>query len=183
MSIFGEKGNVGNQMAGGFATGNSLTISSFSASPEYFYTQLEGEWTTGQTYYEEDTHGYKEVTETEPVEGKIYYTRIEIAKNPAFTRHLILGDLSNTGIDGLNMQGQGLYCDNVFLKGALVTKSLNYYSGINSYSKASFNKIGKNSNIIDNTNIIFWGGASGATDEEAGGQTDYGKCRFGMVFH
>jgi hypothetical protein len=98
LSIFGEKGNITNKSINSFATGNSLTISSFSVSED-----------------------------EEP--------------NLIFTKHLILGNLNNTGIDMLsNMNGWGLYCDNVFLKGALVTKTPSdltnsaYYSGINTAS-------------------------------------------------
>lgn len=87
--------------------------------------------------------------------------------NLMFTKHLILGNLNNTGIDVLsNMNGWGLYCDNVFLKGSLVTRiqsdSINsaYYSGINTASTVQFaQKPESLPTFDDSSNIIFWSGA------------------------
>ena len=80
------------------------------------------------------------------------------SSTPSFTKHLILGDLSKSGIDEVaGIGGFGLYSDNVYLNGSLATKiEPNKYAGINTIQTVSSNKFGGN----DNSNIVFWGGAS-----------------------
>lgn len=78
-----------------------------------------------------------------------------------YTKHLILGKLSDSGIEDLKeVSGFGLYSDNVYLNGSLTTYNKeNGYAGINTASSISFNK---SKNIIqDSSSIIFWGGAGG----------------------
>lgn len=84
----------------------------------------------------------------------------------AYTKHLILGKLSNSGIDDLEgIKGYGLYADNVYLNGSLTTKSLESmkYAGINTIGEYPFTK----SSIVytderdqDTSAIVFWGGAA-----------------------
>jgi hypothetical protein len=65
----------------------------------------------------------------------------DLGRKPGFIKHLILGDLSETGIDTLiKIGGWGLYCDNVYLNGALITENLNTYAGINTKSGVPFTK-------------------------------------------
>jgi len=53
-----------------------------------------------------------------------------------YTKHLILGELSESGIDDLvDISGYGLYADNVYLNGSLITRDVdNGYCGINTLS-------------------------------------------------
>ena len=73
-----------------------------------------------------------------------------------YTKHLILGKLSNSGVTELEgVNGYGLYADNVFLKGSLTTQiSEGGYAGINTLGKVFYN----------NSPIIFWGGANSKDD-------------------
>ena len=91
-------------------------------------------------------------------------------ENPkmAYTKHLILGRLDNSGIDALNrIEGYGLYADNVFLNGSLVTKGLeDGYAGINTASSISFQQWPKNKENPDTSNIIMWGGAKSQADAD-----------------
>lgn len=91
----------------------------------------------------------------------------ETKKGLEFTKHLILGKLSNSGIGDLeDVKGFGLYADNVYLNGSLTTKISNKgYAGINTLSNAKFNKNATNLSP-DTSSIVFWGGASG-TDIES----------------
>lgn len=78
--------------------------------------------------------------------------------NILYTKHLILGDLKNSGLDDLSdIDGYGLYADNVYLNGSLVTKAndLGSYAGINTLGGAQFD----NELSADTSPIIFWGGA------------------------
>lgn len=82
-----------------------------------------------------------------------------------FIKHLILGDLTETGIDILsNMGGWGLYCDNVYLNGSLVTKDTETYAGINTKSGVVFTKEKSGAATQDRSNIVFWGGAEGIAE-------------------
>lgn len=80
---------------------------------------------------------------------------------PQFTKRLILGNLQNSGIDSLSqLGGWGLYCDNVYLNGSLVTNTLtNNYAGISTTSSVSFQQ--SREGFSDSSNIVFWGGAQG----------------------
>jgi hypothetical protein len=84
-----------------------------------------------------------------------------ITENVNYTKHLILGNLSNSDVENLKgINGFGLYSDNVYLNGSLTTYNKeNGYAGINTASNISFNK-SKNT-IQDSSSIIFWGGAGG----------------------
>lgn len=85
---------------------------------------------------------------------------------PHFTKRLILGDLGNSGMDNINDLGWGLYCDNAYLNGSLVTASGDKYAGINTLSSFEFiqNPIGISE--PDKSKIIFWGGADSLTKED-----------------
>lgn len=82
----------------------------------------------------------------------------------AFTKHLILGNLKDSGIDELSgIEGYGLYADNVYLNGALTTRGIagtSDYAGINTIGGAKFNK-----DSTDTSSIILWGGAKGKENE------------------
>ena len=78
--------------------------------------------------------------------------------NTLYTKHLILGDLSQANIDDVaSLSGFGLYCDNVYLNGSLVTKvDEGSYAGVStSASGVQSNKIAN-----DTSQIVFWAGAS-----------------------
>ena len=81
-----------------------------------------------------------------------------------YTKHLILGDLSDSGIDDLlDIRGYGLYADNVYLNGSLITKNLESgYCGINTLSEVQFIKKPE----IDTSPIVFWGGSTTKNAEE-----------------
>lgn len=81
-----------------------------------------------------------------------------------YTKHLILGDLSDSGIDDLtDIKGYGLYADNVYLNGSLIAKNLDSgYCGINTLSKVEFTKKPE----IDISPIIFWGGSQSKSSTE-----------------
>ena len=68
---------------------------------------------------------------------------------------LLLGDLSSLGDNNIN--GYGLYGDNVYLKGSLTTQvNDNSYAGINTLSGAAATKFAE-----DNSKIVFWAGSKG----------------------
>lgn len=74
-----------------------------------------------------------------------------------YRKRLVLGQL-----DGINdyTSGVGLYCDNVFLEGALVTTaSSGKYAGINTLNDAASTQFEN-----DTSHIILWAGASNASD-------------------
>lgn len=80
-------------------------------------------------------------------------------ENIGYTKRLVLGDL--TGL-GEYVKGIGLYADNVFLNGTLVTEingnsenDNKSYAGINTLSNVTANKF----NDQDETEIVFWAGS------------------------
>lgn len=69
-----------------------------------------------------------------------------------------LGDLE--GFDGGSAKGTGLYAENVYLKGSLVSNAEERKkAGINTLNEAIFSKDIFSSDTKDNSNIIFWAGA------------------------
>lgn len=81
-----------------------------------------------------------------------------------YTKHLILGELSESGIDDLvDISGYGLYADNVYLNGSLITRDVdNGYCGINTLSDVQFSK----NPDLDISPIVFWGGALDKTPDK-----------------
>ena len=82
------------------------------------------------------------------------------------TIKLLLGDLTS---QNLPRTGYGLYAENVYLRGSLVTESLaNSYAGVNTEGPVSFDydvwSGSTSSGMYPNDKIIFWGGASSASD-------------------
>lgn len=77
---------------------------------------------------------------------------------PDYNNHkpkLLLGDLSSLGDPNIN--GYGLYGDNVYLKGSLTTQvNDKSYAGINTLSGANATKFAD-----DNSKIVFWAGSQG----------------------
>lgn len=70
--------------------------------------------------------------------------------------NLVLGDLNNLTSSFSNITGYGLYGDNVFLTGSLVTKvAENSYAGVNTLNGVVANKF----NTSDRSKIVFWAGA------------------------
>ena len=116
LSILGEE-EIGNRK---YATGNSLTISSF-------------------------------------------YLPSASLTPPVYTKHLILGDLSNSNIDDLDsISGFGLYSDNVYLNGSLTTRiKEGSYAGINTINGFKTNKF-----THDFSEIVFWAGAPGMEEAD-----------------
>lgn len=88
------------------------------------------------------------------------------SNKPVYTKRLVLGELSNAGIDTLSsLSGVGLYADNVYLHGSLVTKNqYGNYAGIQTNSAISFVK-GGDFDLSDTSPIIFWGGAASLESE------------------
>jgi hypothetical protein len=84
---------------------------------------------------------------------------------PLFTKRLILGDLGNSGIDAISGLGWGLYCDNAYLNGSLITAGGIKYAGINTLSDVTFRQHPAGAIEPDNSKIIFWGGAEDLTEE------------------
>lgn len=84
---------------------------------------------------------------------------------PLFTKRLILGDLGNSGIDAISGLGWGLYCDNAYLNGSLITAGGIKYAGINTLSDVTFRQHPAGAVEPDNSKIIFWGGAEDLTEE------------------
>ena len=92
---------------------------------------------------------------------------------------LFLGDLDalndslgTASAFGATMSGYGLYCNNAYLQGALISAielntSNHLYAGINTNSVVICDKFNdKEEEEKDLTPIIFWGGASGLTENE-----------------
>lgn len=84
------------------------------------------------------------------------------------TIKLLLGDLTG---QNLPITGYGLYAENVYLRGSLVTESLaNSYAGVNTEGPVSFDynvwSGSTGSNLYQNDKIIFWGGAPSASDTD-----------------
>lgn len=81
---------------------------------------------------------------------------------------LLLGDLSTlklTGSEFNYINGYGLYADNVFLHGSLMTKGANNYAGVNTSKTIDFNYrdwvSGTRQGVsYEDEKIIFWGGAN-----------------------
>lgn len=78
-----------------------------------------------------------------------------------FENRLVLGDLSSLGLKGF-----GLYSENVYLNGSLVTTTAaedgsQYYAGVNTLDGVKNTSFG----ITDNSEIIFWAGAKDNTPE------------------
>ena len=75
---------------------------------------------------------------------------------------LLLGDLSVLNNDYLT--GYGLYSDNVYLRGSLITEdSAGSYAGIHTFKDVDFSYQawgGNRTDIYSNEKIIFWGGAN-----------------------
>lgn len=72
---------------------------------------------------------------------------------------LLLGNLSSLGKSNIN--GYGLYGDNVYLKGSLTTQvGVGLYAGINTLSGAAAIKFAE-----DNSKIVFWAGSDGTGAE------------------
>lgn len=90
-----------------------------------------------------------------------------------FTKHLVLGNLSKAGIyDVANLGGFGLYSDNVYLNGALVTRietsEKSIYAGINTNSSVTMNCTENSAmpnTFADSSQIVFWAGAEGFTND------------------
>lgn len=87
--------------------------------------------------------------------------------NPKFKElpSLVLGDLSSFNDTSLNIDGYGLYGENVFLNGTLTTKigeegaSISY-AGVNTLNGVTATKFGE----TDTSRIVFWGGADDNSD-------------------
>ena len=73
-----------------------------------------------------------------------------------------MGDLSSLNINNLN--GYGLYSDNVYLHGSLITEdSAGSYACIHTFKDVDFSYQawgGNRTNIYTDEKIIFWGGAN-----------------------
>lgn len=89
-----------------------------------------------------------------------------------YNTKLLLGDLSslvNQDSSYKYLSGYGLYADNVFLHGSLMTRNgEGSFAGINTSKNYDFNYAewgGSNENIYLNEKIIFWGGANDLSDE------------------
>ena len=88
-----------------------------------------------------------------------------------YNTKLLLGDLSSIESIVGEDAGYGLYADNVYLKGSLTTTSTNNnnYAGVNTRGPIDFNYGLWNDGNSDTSEysdhkIIFWGGASGITN-------------------
>lgn len=88
---------------------------------------------------------------------------------------LLLGDLSSlTNFDSAYkyINGYGLYADNVFLHGSLMTRTgdNSSFAGINTQKTLSFNPskwgVSENASSYNNDKIIFWGGANSLDEED-----------------
>lgn len=79
-----------------------------------------------------------------------------------YNLNLLLGDLSPLNINNLN--GYGLYSDNVYLHGSLITEdNAGSYAGIHTFKDVDFSYQawgGDRTDIYPNEKIIFWGGAN-----------------------
>lgn len=85
---------------------------------------------------------------------------------------VFFGDLKESGIkitDTQDLEGFGLYSENVYLTGSLTTQinkgSRQTYAGINTLNSVSATKFDQNTGAaIDNSKIVFWAGATNMTD-------------------
>ena len=77
---------------------------------------------------------------------------------------LFMGNLSSLQSNSSKwptMSGYGLFANNVYLKGALITELSDGYAGINTNSKASFNKTNIYPELKEDTSeIVIWAGAN-----------------------
>lgn len=76
---------------------------------------------------------------------------------PIYTKKLVLGNLDD--IEGAS--GTGLYAENVFLNGSLITRSKDQSAGINTLSKVAASKFEG-----DKSNIVIWAGAKGTKETD-----------------
>lgn len=80
------------------------------------------------------------------------------------TPDLFLGDLKGLGIDNIN--GYGLYGNNVYLTGSLTTlvnsDVMPSYAGVNTLNGANANKFEN----TDTSKIVFWAGSTGINNDE-----------------
>lgn len=99
------------------------------------------------------------------IDDLIYPCGLTITELDAERPHLYIGDLTelNNKDQDFEFNGHGLYSDNVYLNGSLVTKSFGgTYAGINTLSGVSANK-----NLLGtDRNIIFWAGAKTNSNED-----------------
>lgn len=82
--------------------------------------------------------------------------------NLSFDERLVLGDLSGTGYSGY-----GLYADNVYLHGSLITEILpdHNYAGINTINGATASVFTPDKGLdLDESRIVFWAGAESIDD-------------------
>ena len=74
-----------------------------------------------------------------------------------------MGNLASIGKEGINwpeMSGYGLFANNVYLRGALITEADDSYAGVNTNSQACFNRSKDYESLEEDTSeIIFWAGA------------------------
>lgn len=87
-----------------------------------------------------------------------------------YITNLILGNLSESStVGGMNIGGFGLYSDNVFLNGALITKGSDAHAGINTLSQISATKFsdGIFEQAKDTSEIVLWAGNTNQNISEA----------------
>ena len=91
-----------------------------------------------------------------------------------YSLNLLLGDLSNLreklGTEFNYIDGYGLYADNVYLHGSLITKNNNgTYAGVYTLKNIDFDygkwSSNSSSNLYNDEKIIFWGGSNTLSDE------------------
>lgn len=144
----------------------SLTMTEFN---KHYYDKVDKTITptpeSGITYYTLDSSGIYEACDTGMSEFEQEVTYYIFRKENDI--RLILGDLSTLKRDDLS--GYGLYSDNVYLNGSLITQTPKssssgetiHYAGINTISEVVSSQFDQEK---DNE-IIFWGGSIGLTTE------------------
>lgn len=104
--------------------------------------------------------GPQESEVTEPGNQEEKY----VLSYPDTLPELFMGNLSslqNNNSKWPTMSGYGLFANNVYLKGALITELSDGYAGINTNSKASFNKTSIYPELKEDTSeIVIWAGAN-----------------------
>ena len=91
-----------------------------------------------------------------------------------YSLKLLLGDLTTLrqrlGSSFNYINGYGLYSDNVYLHGSLITEdNAGSYAGVHTSKNLDFNYTnwgGTRTDIYDNEKIIFWGGADSLSDSD-----------------
>ena len=91
-----------------------------------------------------------------------------------YSLKLLLGDLATLrqrlGSSFNYINGYGLYSDNVYLHGSLITEdNAGSYAGVHTSKNLDFNYTswgGTRTDIYDNEKIIFWGGANSLSDSD-----------------